>query len=165
MDEGFDLIKYIGDEVMLFYKFKNDITEKEKIIVANNIYDLLYYNNDKEYIKSINELCVSNLLEPKIENKYEIETKIFVGLIEKAKMLLPYKHITNDIYDLIGPDVDRAARIKEMASPNMLVTEKKFKDLLCAKYQSKLTEYKWKKLFKGIKNEQVYFYGRNLLKE
>ena len=160
----FDLIKYIGDEVMFFHKFEPKMALPEKQKIANDIYHLIFNKNNKEYIKSINELCEPKYLAQNSEKNNMIKVKMFISVVENAKILLPYENINNTIYDLIGPDVDRAARIKEMASSNMLVSESSFINLLKDDYSNAMKKYTWQKRFKGI-DEDICFYARKLYRE
>ncbi|MBP7554076.1 MAG: hypothetical protein KA885_11680 [Spirochaetes bacterium] len=157
---GFDFIKFIGDEVMMFFPFTES---KSKSQIAIEIY---YFILGKQnwYMEELNRFNPTGDKSGSDEsNPHNIGVKICIGEVNSATVFNPYN---DEKYDLIGEDVDRIARIKEVGYENLCIIDKGFKDSLAENgefFNKEFSEMKWRQKFKGI-NEIVEFYGRFLPK-
>ncbi len=153
---GFDFIKFIGDEVMVFYPF-NEMESKAQI--ALKIHNLFFDRQDW-YLGELNRFNPALAhCPPDQENQHEIKVKIFVGEVRDALVFSP---TADEHYDLIGADVDRAARLKEMASENLVVVDDAFRAALAQNgpaFAGVFDDMRWKKDFKGIRGK-TGFYGK-----
>ncbi|OHD12454.1 MAG: hypothetical protein A2086_07310 [Spirochaetes bacterium GWD1_27_9] len=152
---GFDFIKFIGDEVMMFYPFKEDKTKNQ---LALEIY-FFVLNWFLEELNRFNPTIKEG--ENDKSNPHIIKVKICIGEVNNAIVFNPFN---DEKYDLIGEDVDKIARIKEVGYENLLIVDEGFKNALCAnggKLENEFSDMKWQQKFKGI-NEIVKFYGKSL---
>lgn len=144
----YETLKYIGDEVMLFKQIKQNEKKDDIISHAKQIYDFIFdkqrwyfgelerfYPNEKFYVK----ICIS-----------------FVKKVIKLEDINKEdKH-----FDILGSDIDFSSRIKGLAKKNLVVANDKYVDLLRnnkGNYSTYFKEYKWKDIFKGSKNEIIYY--------
>ena len=86
-----------------------------------------------------------------------------IGQVSNAKRFYPY---FNEVYDLIGEDIDRISRIKQMGSENLFIADEGFVNALSENgggFEKFFDGVSWKQNFKGIK-KPVRFYGKDLPK-
>jgi hypothetical protein len=154
----FDFIKFIGDEVMLFRPFDG---KKPKSQIAQEIFGFVaahhnWYSNE---VNRFNPALKG--VDNSVDNPHRIKFKITLGEVKGAKVFHPYY---NEVYDLIGEDVDRVARIKELGYENLVIADQGYVSALSengAAFAEAFSHMVWQQKFKGIK-EKVKFYGRLL---
>jgi tetratricopeptide (TPR) repeat protein len=153
---GFDFIKFIGDEVMMFRPFDG---KKTKGQVAKDIFTFLC-SRQNQYLSEVNRFNPSLRGEEfQADSPHRIRVKIALGEVTNAKLIFPYY---DEIYDLIGEDVDRVARIKELGYENLIIADEGFVNALSENgpgFDSVFSDMVWQQKFKGIK-ERIKFYGR-----
>jgi len=155
---GFDFIKFIGDEVMLFLPFGEEV---DKASVALE-------STDSSSLESPGTSRRSIAFNPTLgggahptSSPHRIKVKMTLGEVTNAKVFNPYYDGT---YDLIGKDVDRIARIKEMGHEDLVIVDEGFYRALSENgpaFAEALAELRWRQKFKGI-DEEVRFYGKPL---
>ena len=154
----FDFIKFIGDEIMMFRPFDG---KKSRSRIAQEIFGFVA-SRQNWYSGEVNRFNPSlKGVDDSIDNPHRIKVKITIGEVKGAKVFFPYY---NDVYDLIGEDVDRIARIKELGYENLVIADQGFVSALSENgpaFASVFSEMVWQQKFKGIK-EKVKFYGKLL---
>lgn len=154
---GYDFIKFIGDEVMLFRPFRDG----DKAAAAFETFRFIFSRHGW-YLAEVNRFnpALKGAAHPE-KSPHRIKVKLTLGEVRNAKVFHPYYDAT---YDLIGSDVDRVARIKEMGHEDLVIVDEGFFQALsesgpaCTEAMSDL---RWRQKFKGI-DEEVRFYGRSL---
>jgi tetratricopeptide (TPR) repeat protein len=153
---GYDFIKFIGDEVMLFFPFTKDVGPAA---AAKRTYYHLF-TKDSWFPTEANRFNPAYEFEKdEKDSPHEIKVKICIGLVRDALVFSPN---SDAYYDLVGEDVDRVARIKEMGMENLVIVDDGFRDALAENggvFAQTFTDMSWKYKFKGLK-EKVNFYGR-----
>ena len=153
----FDFIKFIGDEVMMFRPFGT----KSKSQVAQEIYSFFGARQDW-YSSEINRFNPSlKNVEDKANSPHRIKVKITIGEVTDAKLFSPYY---NEVYDLIGEDVDRIARIKELGYENLWIADQGYVEALALNgsgFETPFSKMVWQQKFKGIQ-DSVKFFGKLL---
>jgi tetratricopeptide (TPR) repeat protein len=154
----FDFIKFIGDEVMMFRPFDG---KKSRSRIAQDIYGFVG-SHQKWYSSEVNRFNPAlNGVDDSVDNPHRIKVKITLGEVTGAKVFFPYY---NEMYDLIGEDVDRIARIKELGYEDLVIADQGFVSALSENgpaFTDVFSEMVWQQKFKGIK-EKVKFYGKLL---
>ncbi|HEY3452058.1 MAG TPA: tetratricopeptide repeat protein [Myxococcales bacterium] len=155
---GFDFIKFIGDEVMLFLPFDAKTDKAEQ---ALSIYRFIF-SRHSWYLDEVNRFnpALKGVAQPE-KSPHRIAVKLALGEVTGAKVFHPYYDQT---YDLIGRDVDRIARIKEMGHENLVIADQGFYEALIQNgpdFAEALSTLRWRQKFKGI-DEEVRFYGKPL---
>lgn len=155
---GFDFIKFIGDEVMMFYPFRSGETKAES---AKKIFKHIF-GKDRWYADELNRFNPALLLETDGNlQDHLIKFKICIGEVNGATIFSPN---SDKWYDLIGQDIDRTARIKEMGMANCVVVDDGFRSALGdneGPYSQAFDGLRWEMPFKGF-DEKIHFYGRLL---
>jgi class 3 adenylate cyclase len=155
---GFDFIKFIGDEVMLFLPFGEKV---DKASVALEVYRFIF-SRKSWYLEEVNRFnpTLGGGAHP-TSSPHRIKVKMTLGEVTNAKVFNPYY---DETYDLIGKDVDRIARIKEMGHEDLVIADEGFYRALSENgpaFAEVLSELRWRQKFKGI-DEEVRFYGKPL---
>lgn len=152
---GFDFLKFIGDEVMMFMPLK----EGERKAAAKHIYDFVIRNH--WYLSELNRFNPAATAESGGADYHEIKAKIFCGEVRNALLFQPSEE---GPYDLVGEDLDSAARIKENGQPNLFVVDEGFMNALKDNgpgYSRAFGSFAWEGTFKGI-GGTTKFYGEKV---
>ncbi len=154
----FEFIKFIGDEVMMFRPFDG---KKSRSQIALDIFGFVA-SRQNWYASEVNRFNPAlKGVDNSVDNPHRIKVKITLGEVTNAKVFYPYY---NEAYDLIGEDVDRIARIKEMGYENLVIADEGFVRALSENgpaFTDAFSEMTWQQKFKGIK-EKVKFFGKLL---
>lgn len=148
---GFQFLKFIGDEVMMFWPLE----EAEKPQAARLLFDFIVRN--RWYLDEVNRFNPARFAEGGGGEEHEIKVKVFCGEVRDALVFHPSDE---GPFDIVGEDVDRAARIKESAQPNFLVVDGGFRDALRANggaYAEAFRSLAWEGAFKGIGGVTAYY--------
>jgi len=155
---GFDFIKFIGDEVMLFFPFDRGVAPAE---AARRTYEFLFGKSPWYPVEANRFNPALDFERGEAGSPHEIKVKIYIGLVRDALVFSPNSDAS---YDLVGEDVDRAARIKEMAAENLVVVDDGFRNALAENggpFARAFSGMIWKYRFKGF-SERISFYGQQL---
>ncbi len=155
---GFDFLKFIGDEVMMFRPFGSP---EEATRIAKEFYDFVF-SRDSWYPVEANRFNPAYDIDlGETGSPHELKVKLYIGEVRDALVFSPNG---DELYDLIGEDVDRAARLKEMGTDNVAIVDEGFRGYLAANrghYETAFDELRWTARFKGF-SKRIPFYGRTI---
>jgi beta-glucosidase/6-phospho-beta-glucosidase/beta-galactosidase len=155
---SYQFIKSMGDEVMLFRPFDGSmsIAEMAKYLIRI-VFSVSRFLSHEYSIMNPSQVASDY----QVGSVHTIRIKITVGEVHNATVFHPYY---NENIDLIGEDIDRISRIKQMSSDNLFIADEGFVKALAINgggFEHFFDDMIWRQKFKGI-DDKVRFFAKEM---